>query len=101
MSSLHWHRLSPSYSPPNSYLPPPPLLSIINDFPESAIGDGQQGTEINIVERPLTDSATAYSRPRLMGRGDHPINLDPLEPFAFLVTSRSKSKAPTKLASRE
>jgi len=28
----------------------------------SAIGDGQQGTEINIVERPLTDSATPYSR---------------------------------------
>jgi hypothetical protein len=31
----------------------------------SAIGDGQQGMEINIVERPLTDSATAYSRPEV------------------------------------
>src|ERR1700674_536104 len=34
----------------------------------SAIGDGQQGTEINIVERPLTDSATAYSRPYVDSR---------------------------------
>jgi|ERR1700674_1548701 hypothetical protein len=49
----------------------------------SAIGAGQQGTEISVGERPLTNIATAYSRPQ------GAIRVSPIRPLAFLVSGHS------------